>query len=436
VSAAARITNHVRLGAFPIAYGLSGVLIGGTLNRVMIAELKLPATLVALLFTLPLLVSPLRLWFGYRSDGFPIFGRRREPYMVLGALLIGGGVAAIANWTVRTAATPAMFVPGAVLAFLLYGVGRNLAHNTYQALLAEKFSGSVRARAVTLYEVVTLLGSVMGAGALGKALEHYDPARLVAVANMVGLVIVALACVAVPGQEARAAGAANAETARGKPFGEVVRDYVWADPQVRRLFIVVICTFIGTLAQDVLLEPYGALVLGMSVGATTRLTMFWGLGVLAAMLLSGLWLLRVLGPLRLMRIGLSVSIAVFSAVAAVGLAGAPELFRWLVLVMGFGTGLAGAGMLGSVVEFTTPVRAGLLMGVWGVANMLGHAAGSLMGGIVVDTMRLATGSALAAYTALFAFEVAMLVTALVLTLRLRPAAMQASGEVGARVLSE
>lgn len=429
MSGAARIANHVRLGAFPVAYGLSGVLIGGTLNRVMIAELKLPATLVALLFALPLLVSPLRLWFGYRSDGFPIFGRRREPYLILGALLIGGGVAAIANWTVRTAATPASFVPGAVLAFLLYGVGRNLAHNTYQALLAEKFSGSVRARAVTLYEVVTLLGSVIGAGALGKALEHYDPARLVLVANIVGLVVVALAVVAVPGQEACATGAANAETARGKPFGEVVRDYVWADPQVRRLFVVVICTFIGTLAQDVLLEPYGALVLGMSVGETTRLTMFWGLGVLAAMLLSGLWLLRVLGALRLMRIGLGVSIAVFSAVAAVGLAGAPELFRWLVLVMGFGTGLAGAGMLGSVVEFTTPVRAGLLMGVWGVANMLGHAAGSLMGGIVVDTMRLATGSALAAYSALFAFEVAMLSAAFGLTLRLQSSATRATGEL-------
>lgn len=432
MSSAARIANHVRLGAFPVAYGLSGVLIGGTLNRVMIAELKLPATLVATLFALPLLVSPLRLWLGYRSDGFPLFGRRREPYLLLGALMIGGGVAAIANWTVRTAATPALFVSGAVLAFLLYGVGRNLAHNTYQALLAEKFSGAVRARAVTLYEVVTLLGSVMGAGALSKALEHYEPARLVAVANVVALVVVALAFLAVPGQEARTSGAANAEAARGKPFGEVVRDYVWADPQVRRLFVVVICTFVGTLAQDVLLEPYGALVLGMSVGATTRLTMFWGLGVLAAMLLSGLWLLRVLGALRLMRIGLGVSIAVFGAVATVGLAGAPEIFRWLVLAMGFGTGLAGAGMLGSVVEFTTPVRAGLLMGVWGVANMLGHAAGSVMGGLVVDAMRLATGSALAAYTALFAFEVAMLATALALTLRLQPGAIKASEEAAPR----
>jgi hypothetical protein len=87
-------------------------------------------------------------------------------------------------------------------------------------------------------------------------------------------------------------------------------------------------------------------------------------------------------------------------------------------------------MLASVVEFTTPVRAGLLMGVWGVANMLGHAAGSVMGGIVVDTMRLATGSALAAYTALFVLEIAMLVLALGLTFRLAPGAIRASAEAG------
>ena len=427
---ASRILNHVRLGAFPVAYGLSGVLIGGTLNRVMIAELALPASLVALLFAVPLLVSPLRLWFGYRSDGFPVLGRRREPYLLLGAGLIGGGVAAIAAIAVKFSASLGTFVPAALSAFLLYGVGRNLAHNTYQALLAEKFTGAARARAVTLYEVVTLLGSVAGAGVLGQALKHYDPAQLVTVANAVGVAVVVLALVAVPGQEERAAGGTRAEQARGKPFGEVVRDYVWADPQVRRLFAVVICTFIGTLAQDVLLEPYGALVLGMSVGETTRLTMFWGLGVLAAMLLSGLWLQKALGPLRLMRVGLAASVAVFAAVGGVGLAGAPEAFRGLVLAMGFGTGLAGAGLLGSVVAFTTPVRAGLLMGVWGVANMLGHAAGSLMGGIVVDTMRLATGSALVAYTALFAFEVAMLVGALVLTFRLDPAAIQAGHERG------
>jgi BCD family chlorophyll transporter-like MFS transporter len=146
------------------------------------------------------------------------------------------------------------------------------------------------------------------------------------------------------------------------------------------------------------------------------------------MLLSGLLLLRWLGALRLMRLGLGLSIMVFSGVAAAGLAGAPESFRWLVLGLGFCAGLTGAGMLSSVVEFTTPERAGLLMGVWGMANMLGHAVGSLMGGVIVDTLRLATGSALVAYTGLFVFEVALLVAALGLSLGLSPARTRAQAE--------
>lgn len=53
---AGRILNNIRLAFFPIAYGLSGALIGGTLNRVMIADLGLPASLVGLFFAVPLLV--------------------------------------------------------------------------------------------------------------------------------------------------------------------------------------------------------------------------------------------------------------------------------------------------------------------------------------------------------------------------------------------
>ncbi len=197
-----------------------------------------------------------------------------------------------------------------------------------------------------------------------------------------------------------------------------MREIVLPDPQVRLFFVLVLFTFIGTLAQDVLLEPYGALILGMPVGDNTRLTMFWGVGVMASMLLSGMVLINWLGYMRVLRIGLISSIFVFAGVILAGAAGKPGLFRILILFMGIGTGLAGAGMLTGVIDFTTGIRAGILLGVWGMANMVGHALGSLMGGGVVEIMlRLTGGNALLAYSTVFALEIGFLIAAVVLSIR-------------------
>ena len=414
-----RYLNNARLALFSIAYGLSGALIGGTLNRIMIADLGLPASLVAFFFAVPLIISPVRVWLGYRSDGFPIFGKRREPYIVLGAIGIGLGIIAASSITAGATNATALFVLSGILSFLLYGLGRNLAHNTYQALISDRYTGTYRTRAVTFYEVATLLGSVMGAGFIGKALETFEPAKLMSVSIGVAVVILVLAILASFGQEEKNQVVQTAaEQARKLPFQQVLRDVVLADPQVRMLFTLVIFTFIGTLAQDALLEPYGGLVLGMSVGETTRLTMYWGLGVLASMLLSGIFLIKWLGHMNLMRTGIIVSILVFVGLIVTGIAGNASIFKNLVFIMGLGTGLAGAGMLSSIISFTTPIRAGMLMGVWGVANMVGHAVGNLLGGAIVDGVRFATGNALTAYSSLFAMEAVMLGIALYLTTKL------------------
>jgi BCD family chlorophyll transporter-like MFS transporter len=146
------------------------------------------------------------------------------------------------------------------------------------------------------------------------------------------------------------------------------------------------------------------------------------------MLLSGLFLIKWLGFMKLMRSGIILSIAVFLGLVVVGMSGNAGAFKSLVFVMGLGTGLAGAGMLSSIISFATPVRAGMLLGVFGVANMVGHAVGNLMGGAIVDLMRLATGSALIAYSTLFGMEAIMLGVALYLSTRLDVNASQASLE--------
>jgi hypothetical protein len=61
----------------------------------------------------------------------------------------------------------------------------------------------------------------------------------------------------------------------------------------------------------------------MPVGTTTLLTAFWGLGVMASMLLSGMVLINWLSYLRVLRIGLISSIVVFAGVIISGAIGNP-----------------------------------------------------------------------------------------------------------------
>lgn len=416
----ARFINPLRLALFALGYGLTGALVGGTLNRIMVAELSLPISLVGLFFAAPLFIVPLRAWMGYRSDGHPIRGLRREPYIIVGAAFAGIGVIAAIILLLQLQPSPILLAAGVMIAFLIHEFGRNLSHNSFQALLADKFSDQARARAITLYEIVTLLGLIIGAGGIAASLRDYAPGKLISVTIAIAVVTFILSVVAALRNEKRSEEIVQvSQTARAQPFMATLKQIAIGDKQVRLFFILIIFVIVGTLAQDVLLEPYGALVLNMDVEATSRLTMFWGLGVMAAMLASGLFLIKWLGHVNVLRIGLVMTIFVFAGVIASGMSGNTGMFRSLVMVMGLGTGLAGAGLLTSIINFTTVQRAGLLLGVWGIAMVAGRSIGSLFGGIIVDSVSVVTGgNHFVAYSVVFALEAALLVAALVMVTRL------------------
>jgi MFS transporter, BCD family, chlorophyll transporter len=407
------LIQNLRLAGYPLGLGLTSVLVGGTLNRVMIVEMNISAALVGLFYALPLLISPLRVWLGYRSDAYPIWGLRREPLIIFGSLLAGLGLAVATLALVETVSINLLVIIVLIGGFIAYGFGRNLSSNTFEALLADKFVGDQRPRAVTFYKVAMFVGIMLGALLLGRLLDPYSEMRLLVIVIAAALGAFLLAVLGIARQEPRDA-AIHIESleARGTDFWTTFKTMIWADPQIKRFFFFVMLTVIGTLAQDVLLEPYAALVLNMSVGETTRLTAIWGAGTLLSMGAAGAWLIKRYGYVRIVRVGLLLGILIFLGLILSGVFELTTVFLVLVFFLGVSTGLSASGMLSAVIDFTTAERAGLLMGVWGVAHNLGQAAGNLVSGGVVDLIRALQGDALTAYGVVFALEAVLLLAAL------------------------
>jgi hypothetical protein len=88
------LSRLLRLSLFQVSVGMALVLLVGTLNRVMIVELDVPAAMVAVMISLPLLFAPFRAVIGFRSDTHrSALGWRRVPYIWQGTMLQFGGLA-------------------------------------------------------------------------------------------------------------------------------------------------------------------------------------------------------------------------------------------------------------------------------------------------------------------------------------------------------
>ncbi len=426
-----RTFNLVRLACLPLSITLITILTGSVINRVMVVELGMPVTLAGLFLAIPLLVAPVRIWLGYVSDAYPIGGLRREPYLILGAILSGIGAALAVVLVINTTSLLSLGAIATLVTLVVYGLGRNLVNNTFQALIADMFAPGVpRGRAANLYEVVKMLGLIIGAGLVSQALRPYSPERLTAVVIGIGLLAVLLSIFATVRQEPRTEAMRQATvTARATPFWPTFRTLLWNDPIARLFFAIVTLTLLGTQMLDVLLEPYAGLVFGLDVSATTRLTMFWGLGTLIAILLSGLVFIKLLGLQRLFRLGIVILLVLFPALILTGVVQSTALLQLTVLGLGLGTGLTAASLLAYMVQFTTIRRAGLMVGVWGVGHQLGRALASLVGGVVVDGVTWATdGNHLVAYGTAFMLEAALLLVAMVAIGRLHIEAASALQE--------
>ena len=418
----------LQLSLFQVGAGFVSILVLGVLNRVMFTEIGLAPALIGFLLAVPPAVSPLRLWIGYLSDGRPIFGLRRLPYILAGMVLAVLGVLGGTMSVLRIPNNATWALLAAVGSFLMYGMGKNAMHTASQAIIADVFSERLRSVAASVLRAMFILGIIGGSALLGRLVDPYSPSRLIKVVAGTGLVAVVLSALGNVGVETK--GAAVEEMAgqvREVPFWTTLRRIV-GNPEARRFFFFVALILLSTLSQDLFLEPYGAEVFGMSVGETARLNMYWGGGTLGAMLLGGVALAFVKGWARKLvsAVGLLMVASVFVGLIVAGSRRDAGLFVQMVTLLGVGGGIAGAGAISLMVDFTSPAYAGLLMGAWTIAHQLAEAVGNLLAGAVVDGAYALSGSFPTAFGTLFGLEIVFALVGLMLLARVNVEAFQES----------
>lgn len=415
----------MRLSLFQVSVAMAFVLLNGTLNRVMIVELGVPAAVIAGMVSLPLLFAPLRVLIGFKSDNHvSAIGWRRVPYIWIGSLLQFGGLAimpfALLILSGDTHGPAWVGTAGAALAFLLVGAGMHTTQTAGLALATDLAPSASRPRVVAFLYVMLLFGMVASSLAFGWLLADFSQVRLIQVVQGAAMVTMVLNMVALWKQEVR-----NPQrTARPQHDGDLLNAWtaLKGDGDWNRMLVAV---GLGTAAfsmQDILLEPFGGEILKLSVGTTTKLTGLLALGTLAGLCLAAYRLNRDADPYRLAGLGAVAGLAAFPAVIVSGSTESTGLFAAGTVLIGFGGGLFSVGMLVAVMNLADTRQAGLALGAWGGVQATAAGLAVASGGAIRDvTTRLGADGHLgpafagpaAGYSVVYNIEIILLFATLV-----------------------
>lgn len=419
----------LRLSLFQITVGMAMALLNGTLNRVMIVELGVPAWLVAVMVGLPLVFAPLRALMGFRSDHHrSALGWRRVPYIWMGSLLQFGGLAImpfallVLSGQGQLAGSQLYGQIGAALAFLLVGAGLHLTQTAGLALATDLAPAASRPRVVALLYVMLLLGMGLSSLVFGAVLADYGHIRLIQVIQAAALLTLVLNVVALWKQEARQPQATRAVPGERRPRFREAWQRLLSGGHASRLLVATALGTAGFSMQDVLLEPYGGQVLGLSVGATSLLTAVMAAGALCAFGWASRWLRRGGNEHRIASFGCLFGVAGLSAVIFAEPLHTTLLFAAGTFAIGLGGGLFSVATLVAAMGLQSRENNGLALGVWGAVQATAAGLAIAGGGALRDTVSALAqqgllGSALTApavgYSFVYHLEIALLFATLV-----------------------
>jgi len=422
------LSRLLRLSLFQLSVGMVQTLFVGTLNRVMILELRVPASLVAIMLAIPLLAAPFRALIGFKSDTHKsILGWKRVPFLWGGTMLQFAGLSIMPFALLVLSDGPRVGPSwighaGTALAFLLVGAGAHTTQTAGLALATDVVTEDKRPRVIALMYLMMLMGTLISALFLESVLRDFTPLRLIQVIQGTAVFTIVVNMISLWKQEARVRGVVEYAKGERRPmFREAWRTFS-SGGQAVRLLVASGLGFFAFNLQDVLLEPYGGEVLGLSVSQTTMLTAIMAVGAVIAFGLSASMLRRQQDPIRLAALGALIGIVGFAGIVFASPLESAGMFRLGVGLIGLGEGFFGVGTLSFAMQLRDPSQHGIALGAWGAVFATAEGLSFALSGVMKDWLShlvqkgaLSPGLNLPSvpYSAVYHLEILMLFATLV-----------------------
>jgi BCD family chlorophyll transporter-like MFS transporter len=169
---------------------------------------------------------------------------------------------------------------------------------------------------------------------------------------------------------------------------------------------------IGLFMQEAVLEPYGGEVFGMSIGETTQLNAFWGIGILLGYSVTGFKIIPALGKKPTTKIGCIAVAFCFGLIILAGFTQQPKMLQLAMVLFGVAAGIATVGGISLMLDLTAAKTAGTFIGAWGLAQAMSRGLATLIGGIILDIGKSIFAAPLLSYGLVFAIQIVGMILAI------------------------
>jgi BCD family chlorophyll transporter-like MFS transporter len=394
-----------RLGLFQLAAGSSSVIFLGVVNRVMRVEFALDVFLVSLVVGgghyLGGLIS---LAFGHYSDTHPLAGYRRTSYALVG-MLVSAACLAVAPFVVQWIAANQNALTW-VLAFFFFfaeGIATAIAGTSYLALIADLTNEKERGPASGAAWTMLMVGIIVTGILSGVVLDPYSFSTFTNLAWIGAGIALLLPLAALLGQEQRLTGAEPVAATRGPGFVASLR-LLLSSRQARWFGGFLLVGLFSFFMQDVILEPFGGEVFGLTASETARFNSYLGTGVILGMLLGGWLLIPRFGKERITALGCWLTAGGFALLSLAGFAHQARLLSLAITVLGFGSGFFTVGGVALMMDLTAAKHTGLFAGAWTLMRNLATGPASIAGGALISSFVTLGTTPGQAYSLVFALE--------------------------------